>query len=78
MDESHSSDISYYALALFEVEGPGTKEYPEKTQYALAIFKGRSRGHHFEWWVDDLKYPYLPKTFVVAPKAADDGHGHPH
>jgi len=76
MDESHGDAINYYALARFEVEGPGNKEFPEKQQYALAIFKGRPKGRHYEWWVEDVKFPYQPKSYVVTKKPADDGHGH--
>jgi len=76
IEETHGDTITYYALALFEVEGPGTKDFPEKQQFALAIFKGSSKGRHYEWWVDDIRFPYQPKSFVVSKKPVDDGHGH--
>jgi hypothetical protein len=78
MEPSHSSEISYFALALFEVEGPGSKEFPEQRQSMLVVFKGTMKGRHSEWWVDDIQFPYKPKSYVVKEKPVDDGHGHPH
>jgi uncharacterized membrane protein (DUF485 family) len=83
--ESHGIDhsggqIVYYALALFEVEGSGGKDSPGTTQHALAIFKGmpKVKGRGYDWWVDDLKYPYKQKSYSLSDKPVDDGHGHPH
>jgi hypothetical protein len=78
VDEGHGRELGYFATALFEVEGPGSKEFPDKTQYALAIFKGRSQGRHFEWWVEDVRFPYQRRSFTAPEKAVDDGHGHAH
>jgi hypothetical protein len=76
--EESGGQIIYYALALFEIEGSGGKGSPQKPQYALAIFKGlpKAKGRGYDWWVDDLRYPYQPKTFQVPDKPVDDGHGH--
>ncbi len=76
--EQSGGQISYFALALYEVEGSGGKESPGSNQYALAIFKGipKATGKGYEWWVDDLKYPYQKKSFKLPDKAVDDGHGH--
>lgn len=78
-DDSHAAQIPIYALALFEIHGPGSKDFPEKEQYALAVLKGLLTGKQYEWWVDDLRFPYTPRTYV-APVAAPpgDGHGHAH
>jgi Domain of unknown function (DUF4190) len=80
IEETHGSAIQYYALALFEAEGPGSTEFPEKKQFALAVLKGQPSGRTTEWWVDDIKFPYVPKTFEMkaAPPPDDDGHGHAH
>jgi len=78
VEETHSTEIDLYALARFEVEGPASPEFPEKKEFALAIMKARMNGRKFEWWIQDLKYPYLPKTYVPIAKPADDGHGHAH
>jgi hypothetical protein len=78
LDESHGADVTFYAVALFEVEGPGTKQYPEKHQNAAAIVKGTAKGRHYEWWIDDLKYPYNLKSITPIAQPAGDGHGHSH
>jgi hypothetical protein len=79
-DEGNGIEIPIYALALYELHGPGSKEFPEKQQHALAVLKGRLKGKTYDWWVDDLRYPYTPQTFVppTTTKAPDDGHGHAH
>jgi hypothetical protein len=78
-DDSHGAVIPVFALAVFEVHGPATKEFPEKEQNALVVLKGIMNGKQYEWWVDEMKFPYVPKSYV-APAAApsDDGHGHAH
>jgi len=78
LDEGHGRDLGYYATALFEVEGPGNKDFPEKKQFALAIFKGRIQGRHYEWWVEDVRFPYQPRSYKAPAKPVDDGHGHAH
>ena len=70
IDDSGAT-IVYFATALYEVEGP-----PEGKQYALAVFKGMPKGRHYEWWVEDVRFPYQRKTFVIPDKPVDDGHGH--
>ncbi len=80
--EETSAQILYYALALYEVEDASTQAASNKPQYALAIFKGlpKAKGKGYEWWVEDVKFPYERKSFApVATKPVDDGHGHaPH
>jgi hypothetical protein len=76
LDEGPGKEIGYFATALFEVEGPGNKDFPEKKQHALAIFKGRTKGRHYEWWVEDVKYPYQPRSFKAPEKPVGDGHDH--
>lgn len=71
--------MNLVALALFEVHGLESKEFPEKEEYALATLKGTSEGGKgYEWWVDDFKYPYKPSTATLPEKPVDDGHGHAH
>jgi Domain of unknown function (DUF4190) len=77
-DDSHGAQIPIYALALFEVHGPGSKAFPEKEQYILAVLKGLLNGKQYEWWVDDIRFPYTPRTYEAPVKAPDDGHGHAH
>jgi hypothetical protein len=75
IDTGHG-EVNYWATAIYEVEGPGNDKFPEKKQYALALLKARTRGRHYEWWVEDVQFPYTPKTYVPPVKPADDGHGH--
>jgi hypothetical protein len=77
-DDSHGAEIQLYAFALFEVTGPSSKDFPEKQQFALAILKARSSGRQSEWWVESVKFPYQPQTFVAPAKPVGDGHDHPH
>lgn len=80
VDDSINSGVYYYATALYDVEGatlPGTKE--PQNLHALAIFKGRVKGRHYEWWVDDIRFPYQLQSYQgEIKKPADDGHGHSH
>jgi hypothetical protein len=79
IEETHGAHFQYYAVALFEVEGPGSAEFPEKKQLAAAVLKGVPSGRITEWWVDDIKFPYVPKSIgPVESKPVDDGHGHAH
>ncbi len=71
-------DFQIYAFGLYEIEGPGSKDFPEKHQYALAIFKAKPSGRSYEWWTEGIRYPYTPKTYVAPDKPVDDGHGHAH
>jgi hypothetical protein len=75
--EMQSSDgTNLYAAALLEVHGPVTPEFPAEEEYALAVLKGKSEGRKHEWWVDELRYPYNPSSYVMPEPPIDDGHGH--
>jgi Domain of unknown function (DUF4190) len=73
VDEERAGGVYYYATALYEVEKPGASG---TSQYALALFKGQQKGRHFDWWVENVLYPYTPKSYHGAAKPIDDGHGH--
>jgi hypothetical protein len=77
-DESRGAEVNIYAVAVFEIEGPGTKQFPEKHEYAAAVLKGTTKGRHYDWWVDDLRYPYKLEAIAPAVQHTDDGHGHAH
>ncbi len=71
--------ITQVALALFEVHGPESTDFPNKEEYALATLKGTTEGGNgYEWWVDEIHYPYKPATAALPEKPVDDGHGHAH
>jgi len=77
--ESHGLDgLTQFAAALFELHGPGNAEFPAKEEYAIMVMKGLPVGKKTEWYVEDVKYPYEPSTYVHQAKKADDGHGHSH
>ena len=67
-----------FAFALFEIHGPGSKDSPEQQQFALAILKALPKGKQYEWWVEDVRFPYKPRRTWRPPSLADDGHGHAH
>jgi Domain of unknown function (DUF4190) len=73
MDSERVGGVYYYATALYEVEKPGEAGTP---QYALALFKGQQKGRHYDWWVENVLFPYRPKSYQATPKPVDDGHGH--
>ena len=75
LDDS-GAQIIYFATALYEVEGADDKGSAGEKQYALAIFKGLPKGRNYDWWVEDVRFPYERKTFAAPEKAVDDGHGH--
>jgi hypothetical protein len=77
-DSIHGAGSQIYALALFEVEGPGNKDFPEKHQFAMAVLKGRSLGRSYEWWAETIKFPYVPKTYVAPATPVGDSHNHAH
>jgi hypothetical protein len=71
--------LTSIALALFDLHGPATKEFPQTDEHALVILKGTAEGGKgYEWWVDDVSYPYKPQTASLPEKPVDDGHGHGH
>ena len=50
-------------------------------QNALLVIHGMVMGREYQFYVDQLKYPYSPKSYKAVPtkpKADDDGHGHAH
>jgi hypothetical protein len=78
IDDSRGLEMGLYALAVFDVEGPPTKEFPQREQLAAAFMKARTSGPRYEWWVENYIFPYQASTFVPAEKPVDDGHGHAH
>jgi hypothetical protein len=68
--------LTAQAAARFKVEGPGNAEFPDTEQYALLVFKANTNAPRYEWWLDQVVFPYKPASFVPAEKPVDDGHGH--
>lgn len=80
VEEVGNSDLDSYAAILLEVHGAETKEHPNKEEFALLFVKSAQdeKSGKTEWWIEQVKYPYTPNTFVAPAKAVDDGHGHAH
>jgi hypothetical protein len=79
VDDRSVGEMPVYALAIYKVHGPPTKEFPEKEQYVLAMLKGRSKGkQQYDWWVDEVRFPYKPQSYEPPIPTTDDGHGHAH
>ena len=58
VDDGRGLELGIFALAVFELDGPGSKEFPEKQQFAAAVIKARTKGRQYEWWVDSYIFPY--------------------
>jgi hypothetical protein len=88
-------DLTLVALALYDVQAaPAPHEHKEgeehdhaaeaapQASHAMAVIKGvvPEGKSGYEWWVDDVTYPYVPKTAALpeTQKKSDDGHGHAH
>ncbi len=74
--ESGGLEVQVYALAVYEVVGPPTKEFPEPKQYALALLKARPKGREYQWWADNVTFPYTPRSYTPPAKPVGDGHDH--
>jgi hypothetical protein len=77
-EDSTHGELQVYALALYKVDGPASKQFPNEHQYALAILKARPKGRQYDWWVEDIKFPYKPSTYVAPEKPVGDDHEHDH
>ena len=76
--ETHGEDgMDVFGTALFEIDNPKAAEPAEREEYALTVMKGvKNASGRYDWYVDELIYPYKPSTFAKADKPVDDGHGH--
>ena len=76
--EKHGDfELIMYALAVYEIHNSKAKDPAKQESFALMSLKAAKNDKgKYEWWIEDIKYPYQPNTFVLPTKAADDGHGH--
>lgn len=78
--EDHGIDgLNLYAAALYDVHlsaEPQERPIPEGERFALAYLKAAKVEGRYQWWVEELKFPYKPASFVKPQAAVDDGHGH--
>jgi hypothetical protein len=77
--EQHGKDgLNVFAAALFELHPAAGKPIPESERFALVVFKGMVQNHRYDWWVEQVAYPYAPASYQPKVTPADDGHGHSH
>lgn len=75
--EATSDDgTTLIATALYELHNDKALPPQQTRQFALAILRGKSTGGKYDWWVEELRFPYTPSSFVAVEKPVDDGHGH--
>lgn len=77
--QTQDTDTLPLILGLFEIDGPATGRHEAK-EFAAVAFKGMipEGSRSYEWWVDEIRYPYTPATYSPPVKPVDDGHGHGH
>lgn len=75
--QTEDSDTLPLILAVFEIDGPASKTHEAK-EFAAVAFKGMipEGSKSYEWWANEVHYPYKPSTYVPPVKPVDDGHGH--
>jgi hypothetical protein len=74
-ETGHGIEMQIIATALYEVEGPPSKKFPEGKQFVLAVLKARPKGREYEWWSETILFPYVPASFVPVEKPVGEGHG---
>jgi hypothetical protein len=52
--------LTIYAFGRYKLHGPPTKNYPNETQYALVKFQGVSEGSVYNWYVEEVTFPFTP------------------
>jgi hypothetical protein len=75
-EPTHGPEVLVFAFALFQIDGPTTKKFPEPREYVLAIMKARPKGKEYEWWVESVVYPYTPQSYQPPDAPVGDGHDH--
>jgi hypothetical protein len=74
-------ELNVVAGAMFEVHDPNAAKPEDRESFALAVLRGIPNDvtGKLEWMVEDIKYPYNPKSYVVPQKpVGEEEHGHPH
>jgi hypothetical protein len=67
-----------YAQALYELHRANPKPPEGPVSFALALLKGTKTGGKYEWWVENVVYPYKPASYVAPEKPIEESHGHAH
>jgi hypothetical protein len=77
--EQHGKEkMEVFAAALYELHHPAGKEHPGGEEFVLAVLKGWNANRKYDWWVENLAYPYQPASYKPTATPVDDGHGHAH
>lgn len=64
-----------YAFGLMEIESPGSTA--EKA-YAMIEVRGDPDAAHYDWYVQQVIFPYQRNSHQLKVAPVDDGHGHAH
>lgn len=76
-DHSHDADV----VASHKPGRVSHEAIGPNQDHALILVHGMVDGQTFGWYVEQLQYPYTPKSFKptpTKPPVEDDGHGHAH
>lgn len=78
--EFHGDEgLRIYAGAVYDVHNPNATRDEDKEAMALVVMKAdRADNGQYEWWIDNVKYPYKSHSYVMPTAPVDDGHGHAH
>jgi hypothetical protein len=75
--DSHGQDkLTSYAAALYELHHP--PGHTPEDEFVLAVFKGAVKNRKYEWWVDNVYFPYNPESDKPQIAKPETGHGHAH
>jgi hypothetical protein len=76
--EQHGDDQrDVFAAALYELHAGKAKPLADEDRFALALLKGSIRNRKYEWWVDQVVYPYTLASYKPKAQPVDE-HGHQH
>jgi hypothetical protein len=78
LEQVDTVELMPYAYALYELRGSETKTPETDPQYALVHIKAHVEGGRYQWWFDEIVYPYQKGTKEAPAPEIDDGHGHAH
>jgi hypothetical protein len=60
---------------LYELHAAAGKSLPEDERYAMVLVRGTFEKGRYEWWVDQISYPYKPSSYTPPVQPVDE-HGH--
>jgi hypothetical protein len=78
IEQRGKEGMNVYAAALFELHPGAGQALPAGEDHAMVLMKGMKKNNRYEWWVDQVSYPYKPDSYKAPTKPVDDGHGHAH